>query len=260
MAEAIIGGLPPVNWDNTVASDYNAARRRVLKNRFGIRVAPDNAECVEGADAIILAVKPQNVESALATINGFVPPGCVLISIVAGLTMDALQEGSGCTSVVRTMPNTPAMIGQGVTVWTQTADVSEEQGTVVRRILRAMGDEVFVHDEKFLDMATAISGSGPAYHYMTMESMIDAAVHMGFSRDIARMLVLKTMRGSVEYVLQTGQHPATLRDDITSPGGTTAAALYEMEKGGFRTVLADSIWAAYRRSLEMGGQDDPRER
>ena len=156
---------------------------------------------------------------------------------------------------MRTMPNTPAMVGQGMTVWCSTDAVDEEQAAVVKRILTAMGHEIFVQNEDHLDMATAISGSGPAYYYMIMEAMIDSAVHMGFSRDIARTLVLQTMKGSVEYVAATGEHPAQLRNDITSPGGTTAAALYEMERGNFRTVVADSVWAAYRRSLEMGGKD-----
>jgi pyrroline-5-carboxylate reductase len=255
MAEAIIGGLPPVNWEHTAASDYNPSRQEVFKTRFGVRVGSDNTECVEGADAVILAVKPQNVPAVLGGIKGLLGPDCVLVSIVAGVGMEELNEMSGCGSIVRTMPNTPAMIGQGITVWAKTEDVTEAQSTVVRRILRAMGSEIFVQDECFLDMATALSGSGPAYQYMMMESMIDAGVHMGFSRDVARMLVLKTMQGSVEYVLQTGSHPATMRDDITSPGGTTAAALYEMERGSFRTVVADSVWAAYRRSLEMGGHN-----
>ena len=169
--------------------------------------------------------------------------------------MEELERLSGCPAIVRTMPNTPAMVGQGMTVWCSTDAVDEEQAAVVKRILTAMGHEILVQNEDHLDMATAISGSGPAYYYMIMEAMIDSAVHMGFSRDIARTLVLQTMKGSVEYVAATGEHPAQLRNDITSPGGTTAAALYEMERGNFRNVVADSVWAAYRRSLEMGGKD-----
>jgi len=255
MAEAILGGLPPVNWDCTQASDYNTARAGVFKERFGIRVSLDNAAVVEGAKVVILAVKPQNVDTALSTVRDSMDPNCVLVSIVAGVPMADLQRLSGCPAVVRTMPNTPAMIGKGITVWCATDAVDDDKASKVKRILRAMGDEILVQDENLLDMATAISGSGPAYHYMMMEAMVETGVHMGFSRDVARELVVKTMRGSVEYVIATGEHPAQLRNDITSPGGTTAAALYEMEKGRFRTVMADSLWAAYRRSLEMGGHD-----
>ena len=255
MAEAILGGLPPVNWDCTQASDYNTARAGVFKERFGIRVSLDNAAVVEGAKVVILAVKPQNVDTALSTVRDSMDPNCVLVSIVAGVPMADLQRLSGCPAVVRTMPNTPAMIGKGITVWCATDAVDDDKASKVKSILRAMGDEILVQDENLLDMATAISGSGPAYHYMMMEAMVETGVHMGFSRDVARELVVKTMRGSVEYVIATGEHPAQLRNDITSPGGTTAAALYEMEKGRFRTVMADSLWAAYRRSLEMGGHD-----
>jgi len=153
---------------------------------------------------------------------------------------------------VRSMPNTPGQIGEGITVWTASHDTSEEQQQMARQILGALGDEVFVEDESYMDMATALSGTGPAYVFLFTEALIDAGVHMGFPRRIAEQLVLKTIRGSVDYYYYAERHPATLRNQVTSPGGTSAEALYYLEKAGFRTAISRAIWAAYQRSLELG--------
>ncbi|MCA9909623.1 MAG: pyrroline-5-carboxylate reductase, partial [Anaerolineae bacterium] len=142
---------------------------------------------------------------------------------------------------------------QGITVWTATPEVPETQRAQARMLLGALGDELFVDDEKYLDMATALSGTGPAYIFLFMEAMIDAGVHMGFSRRDAERLVLQTMAGSVEYARQSGLHPAELRNQVTSPGGTSAEAIYQMEKGGLRTVLSKAIYAAYQKSVLLGG-------
>ena len=139
-----------------------------------------------------------------------------------------------------------------MTVWTATPEVTETQRAQAQAILGALGVELFVNDEGYLDMATALSGTGPAYIFMFMEALIDAGVHLGFSRRVAEQLVFQTMRGSLEYAAQSGKHVAELRNQVTSPGGTTAAALYHMEKGGLRTVLSRGIWAAYQRSVELG--------
>ena len=150
------------------------------------------------------------------------------------------------------MPNTPAQIGQGISVWTATPEVSVMHKEQAKAILGSFGEEIFVDKEPYLDMATALSGSGPGYVFMMMEALIDAGVHLGFSRRIAEQLVFQTMRGSVEYAAQSSKHVAELRNQVTSPGGTTAAALYHMEKGGLRTVISRGIWAAYERSIELG--------
>jgi len=155
--------------------------------------------------------------------------------------------------VVRVMPNTPARIGQGISVWTATAEVPDLQREQARALLKALGEEIYVDDEGYLDMATALSGTGPAYIFLFMEAMIDAGVHMGFSRHVAEKLVIQTMRGSVEYMAQSGQHPAMLRNEVTSPGGTSAEAIYHLEKGSLRTVVARAIWAAYQRRVGRGG-------
>jgi pyrroline-5-carboxylate reductase len=150
------------------------------------------------------------------------------------------------------MPNTPAQIGEGITVWTDTPAVTEKQHAQARELLRALGEEVYVEDENYLDMATALSATGPAYVFLFMEALIDAGVHLGFSRHLSERLVLQTMRGAVDFARQSNLHPAQLRNMVTSPGGTTAEALYQMEKGGLRTVLSRAIWAAYQKSKYLG--------
>ena len=152
------------------------------------------------------------------------------------------------------MPNTPAQIGEGITVWTAARAVSAEQQEMARRILAALGEEIFVEEETYLDMATALSGTGPAYVFLFMEAMVDAGVHLGFPRRIAERLVAQTVRGSVDYYTRREDpvHLARLRNEVTSPGGTSAAALYYLEKAGFRTAISRAIWAAYERSQELG--------
>jgi len=154
------------------------------------------------------------------------------------------------------MPNTPAQIGQGITVWTATAEVSDMHKQQAKTILGSLGDEVFMDDERYLDMATALSGTGPGYVFLVMEAMIDAGVHLGFARHVASKLVFQTMRGSVEFAAQSGKHVAELRNQVTSPGGTTAEAMYHLEKGGLRTVISRGIWAAYQRSVSLGRGED----
>jgi pyrroline-5-carboxylate reductase len=154
---------------------------------------------------------------------------------------------------VRVMPNTPARIGQGISVWTATAEVPDKQRQQASLLLGALGKEIYVDDEDYLDMATALSGTGPAYVYLFMEAMIDAGVHLGFSRHVAEELVFQTVRGSVEYAMASGEHLSMLRNQVTSPGGTSAEAIYHLEKGSLRTVVARAIWAAYQRSVGLGG-------
>jgi pyrroline-5-carboxylate reductase len=174
------------------------------------------------------------------------------LSIVAGAKISAIGQGLDHKAIVRSMPNTPAQIGEGITVWTASEAVSEEQLEHARTILTALGEEIYVDDEDYLDMATALSGTGPAYVFLFLEAMVDAGVHLGFPRYIAEKLVIQTLHGSVEYVRQTPSHLARLRNQVTSPGGTSAEALYFLERAGFRTALSRAIWAAYQRSLTLG--------
>ncbi len=255
MGEAIIGGLlrqELVRADQIIAAEPREERRNDLHARYGIGVSADNGETVRQGDIVIIAVKPQVLAQVLAPLCGMVRDAAVVISIVAGASIQLLAESLAHAAVVRTMPNTPAQVGAGMTVWTASAGVTERQREWTRAALGVLGREVRVDNETYLDMATAINGSGPGYIFLMIEAMIDAGVHLGLPRDLAQELVVQTILGSALYVQQSDKHPAQLRNAVTSPGGTTAAALSELERGGLRTVLGDAIWAAYRRSVELG--------
>ena len=258
MGEAMVRGIlassQPTGVRLVAASDLNAGRRDLFTEIGVPNVTRANAECVEGADIVILAVKPQHVAAVCEELKPTIKPDALVLSIAAGTTVGFLSHALGTPNVVRAMPNTPATIGEGITCWTSTPDMPEAQVGAARAILESLGDEVFVEEESMIDMATAISGSGPAYCFLFMECMIDAGVHIGFPRHVAQKLVQKTMLGSAMYAVESPDvHPAQLKNDITSPAGTSAAALYAAERGNFKTVISDSIWAAYRRSLELGG-------
>ena len=257
MAEAMIKGLLRQGFvvpEQIVASGPRLERGEELAERYGVRVTTDNVEAVQGADVVVLSVKPQVLGRVLHELAGHVAPGAMVFSIVAGARMDTIQEALGVPAVVRVMPNTPAQIGLGISVWTATEAATEAQRQQALTILQALGEEVFVEDEEYLDMATALSGTGPAYVFLLMEAMVDAGVHLGFSRHVSERLVIETLRGSVEYARQSPRHLAALRNQVTSPGGTSAEALYHLEKGGLRTVLSRAIWAAYQRSRTLGSQ------
>jgi len=257
MAEAMIKGLlrqDLVVPEQIVASGPRPERGQVLVERYGVGVTTDNVEAAQGADIVVLSVKPQVLGRVLRELASHIDPEALVFSIVAGARMDTIQESLGVSAVVRVMPNTPAQIGMGISVWTATEATSEAQRDQALTILQALGEEVYVGDEGYLDMATALSGTGPAYVFLLMEAMVDAGVHLGFSRHVSERLVIETMRGSVEYARQSPRHLAALRNQVTSPGGTSAEALYHLEKGGLRTVLSRAIWAAYQRSRTLGSQ------
>ncbi len=255
MAEAMIKGLLDrklLSGDQLIAADPREDRGHELVARYGLHYTPSNSEAVRKADILVISTKPQVMGEVAASLNGAVGHVSLILSILAGVRMSTIAKGLGNPQVVRAMPNTPAQIGQGITVWTATPAVLEPQRAQARMLLGALGEEIFMEDEKYLDMTTALSGTGPAYVFMFMEALIDAGVHLGFARRDAERLVLQTMRGSVEYAMRSNMHPAPLRNQVTSPGGTSAAAIYELEKGRLRTVIADAVWAAYRRSVELG--------
>ncbi|RLN55505.1 hypothetical protein BBJ29_002991 [Phytophthora kernoviae] len=258
MAEAIITGVLTeglIPSSKVVVSDPNPAMRSKY-GKLEVETCTRNSTAVKGADVILIAVKPQVVDDVLRAVKASMNPEALVISVVAGPRIKQLQQLLGENShIIRTMPNTPAMIGEGTTVWAQSAEVTSVQHELTKEILGSFGVEVFVDDENALDMATALSGSGPAYFFLVAEAMIDAGVHMGFSRPVATKLVQQTMLGSALYMESENLHPVELRNNITSPGGTTAAGLYRAEKNGFRAVIADSIWAAYERCLELGSSE-----
>lgn len=255
MGEAMIKGLLKKGLiipEQVVASDPNPEQRERLTSLYRVHCIDDNAETASQADILVLSIKPQVFADVAPVLRRAARKTSMVLSIMAGVRIRTIATGVANPSIVRSMPNTPAQIGEGITVWTTTPEVTALGRDQARAILSALGDELFVQDEKFLDMATALSGTGPAYTFMFMEAMIDAGVHMGFSRRDAERLVMKTMQGSVDYAIQSKLHPAELRNQVTSPGGTSADAIYQMEKGGLRTVLADAIWAAYERSKALG--------
>ena len=255
MAGAMIVGLlreKLADPENLFASDPREDRGVELQEKYGVLSFTDNVAAVKEADVVVLSIKPQRLSPVLSELKGKVPEHALVLSIIAGATIEKISEGLTHGKIIRTMPNTPARIGEGITVWVASDAVSDEQKENAQKILSALGEEVFVEDEYYLDMATALSGTGPAYVYMFMEAMIDAGVHMGFPRRISEKLVVQTMRGSVNFYEKNDVHVAALRNQVTSSGGTSAEALYYLEKAGVRTAISRAIWAAYQRSLELG--------
>lgn len=255
MGEALIKGVLRENLiepTNLIASDPWKERLVYLKEQYEIETAVSNLDAIERADIVFLSVKPQVINAVFKELRGHLDDEILVFSIAAGVPVSKIREGLDVKSIIRAMPNTPAQIGQGITVWTATEAVSDALRDHAMTILQALGEEVYVDDEHYLDMATALSGTGPAYIYLFMEAMVDAGVHLGFSRHVAEQLVFQTVIGSANYARQSGLHLAALRNQVTSPGGTTAEALYHLDKGGFRTVLSRAVWAAFVRSEQLG--------
>lgn len=265
MAEAMIAGLlrrQLVARTQIVGSHPRAARREEMQTQYGIRMFDDNREAAvfrdpqaarePPASVVVLAVKPQRVGRVLGELRGALSESQLVLSIVAGARMEMIAAELLHPSVVRAMPNTPAQVGQGMTAWTATHEVGPAQLEQVRALLGALGREMYVESENMIDMATALSATGPTYIFMMMEALVDAGVHMGFSRHVAEELVIQTMLGSVLFARETHKHPAELRNMVTSPGGTSAEAIYQMEKGSLRTVLSKAVYAAYQRAVALG--------
>ena len=255
MGEAMIRGILAqrlIAPEAVTASDPQPDRLQVLRGRYDVRTTTDNQAAARSGRIVVLCVKPQTVPKILPGIREALDANSLIISIVAGTPINVFRRGLGVEKIIRAMPNTPGQIGHGMTVWTATDAVDALGRQRAQAILGALGKELYVADESYLDMATALSGTGPAYVFLFMEALIDAGVHMGFSRRVAQELVYQTMEGSVAMARASGLHPTELRNQVTSPGGTTAAALYQLEKGGLRTVISKAIWAAYLRSKALG--------
>lgn len=259
MAEAMIAGLLDkelVEANRIVASHPRADRRDKLVRRFGIEAVEGNRDAIAEADLVFLTIKPQILGTIMKQLHGRLVPEQVVISIIAGGSIGALCRGLGHDAIVSVMPNTPAQIGAGMSVWTSTPDVDESQRDRVRTVLSALGEELWVEEEKYVDMATALSGTGPTYVFLMMEALIDAGVHMGFPRRIAEEIVLQTVEGSVAFARRSGKHMAELRNMVTSPGGTSAEAIYQMEKGGLRTVFSRAVYAAFQRTQTLAADQE----
>lgn len=255
MAEALIGGViesriaPP---ESVRVGEPVEMRRTYLQDKYGLKAYGNNKEIMEGADLVVMAIKPQTLPYVMPELSKSLEDSHTVVSIIAGATMATLTKGLKHKSVIRVMPNTPAQIGAGMSVWTASDEVPEDMKAATGEILRTLGEEVYVPDEKLIDMSTALSASGPAYVFLFIESLIDAGVYLGMARDMARQLVLQTVLGSTQLVKETGRHPAELKDMVTSPGGTTIEALKAFEKGGFRAAVFDGVVAAYEKSKALG--------
>jgi pyrroline-5-carboxylate reductase len=268
MAEAMVAGLLRqrlVTPSQIIGSHPRSARREELRNKYGIRVVESNREAAAPVSAtvkvedaaqhnsiVVLSVKPQRLNGVLAELKGVLHLEQMVVSVVAGARIETIAGELLHPAIVRAMPNTPAQIGEGMIPWTATEEVTEAQSVAVRAMLGALGREMYVETERMIDMATALSATGPTYIFLVMEALTDAGVHMGFSRHVAQELVLQTMLGSVLFAQESHKHPAELRNMVTSPGGTSAEAIYQMEKGGLRTVLSKAVYAAFQRAVALG--------
>lgn len=260
MAAAMIRGLLDrklVTPSRVTVSGPRRERRAELTKTYRVRAVASNVEAARGAGIVVLSVKPQVLPQVMAELRGKLAADQLVLSIVAGASADSLRGGLDHASIIRAMPNTPAQVAMGVTVWWPTPSVSAAQRERARAILRALGEEIEVEQEEQVAMATALSGTGPTYVFLLMEALVDAGVHLGFSRRVAEELVLRTVEGSALFARQSGRHLAELRNMVTSPGGTSAAAIYQLEKGALRTVLSKAVYAAYQRTRELGASAEP---
>jgi pyrroline-5-carboxylate reductase len=260
MAESIIAGLlrkKLVNSKQIVASHPREGRRRELSEKYNIQVFEKNTEAVESVKAnensvVALCIKPQRLKGVLHELKGAISHEQTILSIIAGARIETISEALGNQKIIRAMPNTPSQIGAGMTAWTCTEEISGAEKARIKSLLTALGKELFVETENMIDMATSLSATGPTYIFMVMEALTDAGVHMGFSREVSKELVQETMLGAVLFAMESHRHPAELRNMVTSPGGTSAEAIYQMEKGGLRTVLSKAVYAAYQRAVALG--------
>ena len=261
MAESMIAGLlrnEIVSASQIFASHPRAERRGELSSKYSIESFEHNRDAVCSLPydgVVLLCVKPQRLNGVLNELNGHVKPSHLVVSIIAGARIEKLSESLSNDLVVRAMPNTPSQIGAGMTAWTCSDSVDDAHRLQVRTMLSALGKELYVETENMIDMATSLSATGPTYIFMVMEAMTDAGVHLGFSREIAKELVQQTMLGSILFAMESHKHPAELRNMVTSPGGTSAEAIYQMEKGNLRTVLSKAIHGAYKRAVELGERE-----
>lgn len=262
MATAFIEGVLK-NGLTKPENIYVSARKKEtlekLNQVYKVNYSLSNLEVAKQGEVVVVSVKPQNLKEVFRDLKGVFTENQVILSIVAGAGLSMLENGFSHNKIVRSMPNTPAMIGKGITLWTASTSLREEELELIKKIFQAIGTEIYVDDETYVDMATAVSGTGPSYTFLFIESFTDAAVHLGFPRELAKELVLKTLSGSVALASDSTKHPAELKNMVTSPGGTSAEALYQLEKEGFRTAISKAIWAAYQKTLFLKEKIEPKE-
>lgn len=254
MAEALIGGVIAANLcapDQIWATDPVAARLETLKRQYGIRVGQSNREAVLWADIVVLAVKPQVLDAVVSNMAAEIKASLVL-SVAAGISIRSIAERCGAgTRIIRAMPNTPAMVREGMTAIAIGAGVSDAEVAAARTIFESVGKVIAV-EERLMDAVTGLSGSGPAYVFLAIEALADGGVKVGLPRATAELLAGQTVLGAAKMILETGEHPARLKDRVASPGGTTIAGLHRLEAGGLRATLIDAVETATKRSQELG--------
>ena len=255
MAEALLKGVLAANLaepDGISVGEPRQERRQFLSGQYRVRTSQDNLKAAVGADLVVLAIKPQDLTIVFRQLHGHLAPEQSALSIIAGARMSTLSNGLGHPAIIRVMPNTPAQIGCGMTLWNCSAQVDQAHRDMAQSILATVGREIYVEDEKYLDMATALSASGPAYVFLFIEALIDAGVYVGLPRDMARTLAVQTVYGSTRLVMDTGKHPAELKDMVVSPGGTTAEALQVLEREGVPAAVVAAVHAAFQKSAKLG--------
>ena len=254
MAQAIIAGIKDAELDaSVIVGEPFEVRRESLANDYGVESTASNKEAVAGADIIVLAVKPQQFNSVAEELKGVLNSSQTVLSIMAGVKMHSIGLQLDHNKLIRVMPNTPAQIRKGISAWTASSSVDQRTLDFVGNMLKAIGDELKFSDEKNIDIATALSGSGPAYVFVLIEALADAGVELGLPGHVAHHLASQTVLGSAALQRESGKHPAELRNMVTSPGGTTAAGLAALENGGFRATIADAVRSAYKRGEELAG-------
>ena len=256
MGEAILAAVLArklADADEIAVCEVLAKRRSHLEANYGVRTTETGVGAAEGAELVLLVVKPQDFLAAAGPIKGQLGPNQTVLSIMAGTRIETIREALGHEAIVRAIPNTSAQVGEGISVWTSTAAASDEGKEAARRTLASLGHEIFVDDERYIDIATAVSGSGPAYIFLVMEAFIDAAVHIGLRREMAEAMVIQTVLGSARYAQASGRHPAELRNEVTSPGGTTTHGLMALERAGIRAAFLSAVDGAYTKARELGG-------
>ena len=255
MAEALVAGIVTAKLSEPAclfATDISPTRLEVLKDQYHIQVGMTNVDAVLWADVVILCIKPQVLNEVLIEIQSSLSEKQLVISVAAGVSITSIQAKIGqAIPLVRAMPNTPAVIREGVTAVAACSGLSIEHLHIAQSIFESVG-QVVVVNESLMDAVTGLSGSGPAYVYLAIEALIDGGVRVGLPRNVAHILAVQTVLGAAKMVKETGEHPAVLKDRVTSPGGTTIAGLQQLEIGGLRATLIDAVEAATHRSSELG--------
>lgn len=252
MAESIAkgvvhSGLMPASRISTAP---RSSSRQDAFESFGVKIFETNQRVVEDSDVVVFSVKPQVVQDVVLELRPLLTKKKLLVSVVAGVKLKHLQEWAGHSRFIRVMPNTPAAVGKAASVMSLGKSATEEDGGLIANLFGAIG-KIWRADEKYFDAVTGLSGSGPAYIYIAIEALADGGVAAGLPRELAWNLASQTVLGAADMAISTGKHPGQLKDDVASPGGTTIAGIYELEKGGFRGILMNAVVAAAKRSLDL---------